>query len=69
MRSGPDPRTSDSLIRRPPFALLGVVATAAVAVIGLLPASMPNQERGAAVSVCAALRPWSRMWGEFRHLD
>jgi hypothetical protein len=46
-----------------------VVAIAAVAVIGLLPASMPSQERGAAVSVCDALRPWSRMWGEFRHLD
>jgi hypothetical protein len=33
------------------------------------PAAMPNQERGAAVSVCTALRRWSRMWGEFRHLD
>ncbi len=32
-------------------------------------AAMPNQERGAAVSVCSALRPWSAMWGEFRHLD
>ncbi len=32
-------------------------------------AAMPNQERGAAVSVCSTLRPWSQMWDEFRHLD
>ena len=65
--------TSGFATRRTPYPVAWVATIAAVTcqVKARIDnaAAMPNQERGAAVSVCSALRPWSAMWGEFRHLD